>query len=267
MMRQSESPVHAAHRLGGSAWGRVSGGRLTLMEQMRWTCRALAAQWPALLLGSLPRSSALQARWARLDPDRIAWPDTAVVLGALEQAQAMQPSWLLQHTLRTWSWAVLFAQLDGWRPDPEVLAVACLLHDLELLPTTGLAPAHRCACFAVASGQVARRYLTAQGWSDERAGAVDDAICLHMNPSVTVDAGLEAHLLHAGAAMDVVGARAAELDSRVRQWVFDRHPRTGFEDGFVDAMRSQARAHPGSRTALLWRLGLAFAVRRAHRTA
>jgi HD superfamily phosphodiesterase len=78
---------------------------------------------------------------------------------------------LLQHTLRTWSWAVLFAQLDGWRPDPEVLAVACLLHDLELLPTTGLAPAHRCACFAVASGQAARRYLTAQGWSDERAGA------------------------------------------------------------------------------------------------
>ncbi|MFO0010243.1 MAG: phosphohydrolase, partial [Betaproteobacteria bacterium] len=96
-----------------------------------------------------------------------------------------------------------------------------------------------------------------------RALAVENAICLHMNPRVPPGAGIEAHLLQQAAAMDVVGARANGIDAASRHAVLSRYPRTGFAQRMSEAMRLQAERGPDTRTRLLWRMGFERAIRRS----
>jgi hypothetical protein len=249
--------------LGSAAWGRANGGRLTLAEQCRFAMQTVAAQ---LRLQWHERGAVSEDRgqgWNRLEPDRIELPDTPTVARALELVQPSVPGWLFWHSLRTWSWAALLAQRDALKPDTEVLAVSCLLHDVALLPG-GRPPAGlRCTCFAIDGGERACRFLQAQGWAESRALAVEDAICLHMNPHVPLSAGIEAHLLQRAAALDVVGARMATIDTASRQAVLARYPRTGFAPQMSEAMRQQAGRAPHSRTWLLWRMGFQRAIRRS----
>lgn len=253
----------ASPTLGSAAWGRASGGRLTLVEQCRFAMQTVIAQLRLRWLDRGVASDGIRQRWSRLDPDRIELPDTPTVARAVEALQQSAPMWLCRHSLRTWSWAALLAQRDALQPDAEALAVACLLHDVALLPL-GHSPAGlRCACFAIDGGQRARRLLQEQGWSQSRALAVEDAICLHMNPHVPPGAGIEAHLLQRAAAMDVVGAQMSGIDAASRQAVLARYPRTGFAQQMSEAMRLQAQRAPDNRTRVLWRVGFERAIRRS----
>ena len=263
MMPQVGSPTHVnAPQLGSAAWGRVSGGRMTMAEQFRFALRTVVAQLSHQWRCHLAVSDDTKRRWSRLDLDRIDLPDTPTVARALELVRHSAPIWLCRHSLRTWAWAALLAQRDALKPDTEALAVACLLHDVALLPCSR-PPALRCACFAIDGGLRARRFLEEQGWSEGRAFAVEDAICLHMNPDVPLGVGIEAHLLQQAAAMDVVGARMTAIDAVSRQAVLARYPRTGFAQQMSDAMRQQAERAPHTRTRLLWRMGFERAIRRS----
>ncbi len=249
--------------VGTAAWGRACGGRLTLAEQCRLAMQTVVAQLRLHLRVPNTAFDNPRRRWSRLDPESIELPDTSTVARALELVQQSTPLWLCRHSLRTWSWAALLAQADDLRPDAEVLAISCLLHDLALLPSHQSAGALRCPCFAIGGGQRAHLFLKEHGWADARAMAVEEAICLHMNPRVMLDAGVEAHLLHEAAAMDVVGARMGEIDTLSRQAVFDRYPRTGFVQQMAEAMRQQADQAPDTRVHLLWRMGFERAIRRS----
>jgi hypothetical protein len=249
--------------LGSAAWGRANGGRLTLAEQCRHAMQTVVAQLRLQWHDRGAVSDGRGQRWSRLEPDRIELPDTPTVARALELVRQSMPVWLCQHSLRIWSWAALLAQRDALKPDAEVLAVSCLLHDVALLPY-GRPPADlHCACFAVDGGQRSRLFLQAQAWAESRALVVEDAICLHMNPHVPLGAGIEAHLLQQAAALDVVGARMAAIDPATRQAVLARYPRTGFAQQMSEAMRQQAERAPRTRTRLLWRMGLERAIRRS----
>ena len=249
--------------LGSAAWGRANGGRLTLGEQCRYAMQTVLAQLRLQWYHRAAVSDAVRQRWNRLEPDCIELPDTPTVVRALELVRQSTPIWLCQHSLRTWAWAALLAQRDALKPDTEVLAVSCLLHDVALLPQ-GRPPAGlRCACFAIDGGQRARRFLLEQAWAESRTLAVEDAICLHMNPHVPPAAGIEAHLLQRAAAMDVVGARMNGIDAASRTAVLARYPRTGFAQQMSAAMREQAECAPDTRMRRLWRMGFERAICRS----
>ena len=248
--------------VGTAAWGRACGGRLTLAEQCRLAMQTVVAELRLHLRAPNTVSDNPRRRWSRLDPESIELPDTSTVARAMELVQQSTPLWLCRHSLRTWSWAALLAKADDLRPDAEVLAISCLLHDLALLPPQS-AVALRCPCFAIGGGQLAHLFLREHGWADARAMAVEEAICLHMTPRVMLDAGVEAHLLHEAAAMDVVGARMGEIDTLSRQAVVDRYPRTDFVQQMAEAMRQQADQAPDTRVRLLWRMGFERAIRRS----
>jgi hypothetical protein len=251
------------HPVGSAAWGRVTGGRMTLADQCRFALQTVVAQVRLQWHDHVAVSDDERRRWSRLDPDRIELPDTPTVTRALELVQQSVPIWLFRHSQRTWAWAALLAQRDALKLDAEVLAVSCLLHDVALLPN-GRPPASlSCACFAIDGGLRARLFLQAQGWAESRALAVEDAICLHMNPHVPPGAGIEAHLLQQAAAMDVVGARVNGIDVASRHAVLVRYPRTGFAQRMSEAMRLQAERAPDTRTRLLWRMGFERAIRRS----
>lgn len=263
MMPQVGSPTNVnARQLGSAAWGRVSGGRMTMAEHFHFALRTVVAQLSHQWRCHLAVSDDTKRRWSRLDLDRIDLPDTPTVARALELVRHSAPIWLCHHSLRTWAWAALLAQRDALKPDTEALAVACLLHDVALLPCSR-PPALRCACFAIDGGLRARRFLEEQGWAESRVFAVDDAICLHMNPDVPLGVGIEAHLLQQAAALDVVGARMTAIDPASRQAVLARYPRTGFAQQMSEAMQQQAERAPRTRTRLLWRMGFERAIRRS----
>src|SRR5262245_6220769 len=59
-------------------------------------------------------------------------PDTPLVARAIELARKHSEPYLFNHAMRSWLFAVAIALLRGTAHDPEVLAVATLLHDLGL---------------------------------------------------------------------------------------------------------------------------------------
>jgi hypothetical protein len=236
---------------------------MTAAEQCRFALQTAVTQLRLQWDGHVAVPDDTRRRWGRLDPDRIELPDTPTVARALEWVQQSMPVWLFRHSQRTWAWAALLAQRDALKLDAEVLAVSCLLHDVALLPNGRPRASLGCACFAIDGGRRARLFLQEQGWAESRALAVEDAICLHMNPHVRQGAGIEAHVLQQAAAMDVVGARVNGIDAASRQAVLARYPRTVFAQEMSEALRLQAERAPETRTRLLWRMGFERAIRRS----
>jgi hypothetical protein len=243
--------------IGSKAWVQSTRGTLTRPQRLRLTLDAARAEVSGLLAR---RRRAAPTVDLGLVSDRQP-PDTALAreVGALA-AESLSDDWL-RHSLRTWLWGELLAELDGIEYDAETFHIAALLHDLTLGPAYPTPP--ETGCFAVHGGDVARQLLTDRGAPADQAELVGDAIAAHFNVRVPRSWGAEAHLLNAGAYLDVVGRRRPELPPAVVTAVLDRYPRKGLEAAVFAAMAAEAQARPHSRPGVLWRLGMRGAVRRA----
>jgi hypothetical protein len=234
--------------VGTTAWARRTGGRLRRRDQLDQVWKAVRAQ-----------VRARRTRYVEVHveiPERP--PDSAFARAALEACRDLSSDVLVGHCLRTWLWGDLLAQVGGVAHDRELLFAAAVLHDL------GLTPSHWCApgseCFAVDGARAAETLAHDCGYA--RAEALAEAISLHLNVEVPIDLGAEAHLLAAGAACDVVGARVIEIPAAARHEIMARHPRDGFAAEIADLVGRQAAARPRSRAGLLWKLGFAGLVER-----
>jgi hypothetical protein len=242
--------------IGSKAWVASTRGTLTRPQRLRLALDAARAEVSGLL--------ARRRRAPEVDLGTVADrqpPDTALAREIGVLAADVLPAPWLQHSLRTWLWGELLGELDGIEYDAESFHVAALLHDLTLSPAYPT-PAET-GCFAVHGGDVARRLLTERGAPASQADLVGDAIAAHFNVRVPLSWGAEAHLLNAGAYLDIVGRRRPELPSAVVTEVLQRYPREGLEAAVFAAMAEEAKARPHSRPGVLWRLGMRGAVRRA----
>jgi hypothetical protein len=179
--------------------------------------------------------------------DTLTPPGDAGSRAVLRLAADLQPSWLLQHGLRTFAWSRLLALHGDFAHDAVSLYAASLLHDIGLTPTAAEPPN---GCFAIRGAMTARRILVEAGADAERAHTVACAIALHLDLDVGPEQGIEAHLLNAGAALDVIGRRARELDRPLRQAVIERHPRLAMKRELCACMRREATAAPDTRIGL-----------------
>lgn len=237
--------------VGTWAWAERTDGRLSRRDRAHLLGQGVLAR-----LGRLPASLRREAfgegaSLALPDP-----PDSALSLLAEERARRLSAPALYAHCLRTWAFAVLFAQRDRVAHDEELLYLACVLHDL------GLTTAHdqrdpTAACFAVEGARAAHELLCRHGEAEDRAVAVAEAITLHLNVSVPERLGAEAHLLSKGVSLDTIGRGLHRLPGARVGDVNERWPREGFAGHLVSATGRQARIRPQSRSALLNRLGFA----------
>ena len=238
-----------------------SSAALSRPAKFQFIVQAIAARLAAIAKRQSPAHERVASD--RLDPAAIMLPDSSAALSASAHAQALCKPWLFQHCLRTYAWAALLAQTDRIRFDRELLFVACALHDLGLSEMRD-GHASDCACFAVEGAREARRFCAERiGWDNERCDRLAEAIALHLNVSVGLKHGPEAHLLNAGAAFDVVGLRWREIAENARRTVLSVHPRLDFKTGMIAQMKSQARNRPDSRAALLVKLGFCNMIRDA----
>ncbi len=223
---------------GDMAWAARTGGRVGTYDK-------LAQLWAVVKM-----RVALALRGARElatgDIDRlvgeIELPTTPLVERAAALVVELGPPALTGHALRTWAWGAIFGARDGIAFDREALALASLLHDVALVRRTP-----QVTCFAADGASQAVRALADWGADDELQQLVGDAICMHVRVDVPLACGSIAHLVHAGAGLDVIGRRRGELAAELRDRVHARHPRGELTSCLVAAFEREHRDHRDSR--------------------
>lgn len=205
-----------------------------------------------LLLSTAPaqireRLGFRNARAFAYEVDRLPLPDSRIAREAEELCLAAAPPMLVNHCLRTYAWGMILGERDGLRPDPELLYVAALLHDLAL--TDAYRDHAPMPCFAARAAILATDWAGERGWPAHRCATLADAISLHLNARVRAEHGPEAQLLQAGAGLDVVGLRHWELQPATVAAVVARYPRHDMKRASPALFR--AEAHPRTRAQLL----------------
>ena len=180
----------------------------------------------------------------------MAFPPSSVARKARRVLQASAPPFLVNHSIRSYAWAVALADHDSTSFDPELLYVAALLHDVGLVSVdTG-------GCFEEDGALAAEHLVLDAGWPVARARAVRDVIRLHMAVELPAEATAETRLLWDSTGVDVTGYRYADVPEAVVREVIDAYPRLDFKRAFSDLFADQATQKPGCRAAEMVRSGM-----------
>jgi hypothetical protein len=185
-------------------------------------------------------------------------PQDGVSASTWGWAHRSLPDYLLTHSVRAFCWGATIAAGEGWAFDGQLLWAASLMHDVGLtrIPRNTM-------CFEVEGAEIARRFLEREGMPAERADRVAVAIILHMQPSVSLDDGVESVLLDRATGLDVRGAEFDLVDA-VRTGVMRAFPRRAFDRHFLGAIGREAAIRPTCQSArLLHAVGLADAMARS----
>jgi hypothetical protein len=162
-------------------------------------------------------------------------PETTVALAAADLAAAAAPTYLFNHSYRTFLFGrCLVTDVDV---DDEAAFVASMLHDL------GLTDEHRTDKEFVRSGaDLACSFLERQGWPLERIRLVEEAILRHTN---IVAEGVPVHrVVQAGAALDVAGLGSDEMNPESLSTILAAYPRRNFVTQMRTAFLDEAHRHP-----------------------
>lgn len=234
--------------IGSVDWARATRGLLTRRERAQLAAQAIAAQM-RIAPARMRYRIGLGAGLAGAEPKDFEGPDSAICQQAEKLLQDLRPE-IVGHSYRTYCWARILARRDRVDHDSEVLYVAALLHDLGLAADHGGQP----RCFSLVGAEKAGELAREASWSAQAQLAVAEAITLHMNVKVDALEGPEAHLLTAGAQLDVTGARYWELSAAAREAVLSRHPRVSTKKALAQFFRDEARDNPKTRAAVYDRL-------------
>ncbi len=244
--------------VGSLEWAMRTMGRLTVTDRL-----ALMGQGLQLQAHRMMRRFSAAGAPVNVPLHDIAPPDSETANQAALLCQQVSPVFLVNHCHRTYLWAHLIATARSITFDNELLYVAALLHDLGL--TTAYAGcAEHAECFTLDSAQGAGALARQAAWPPERQEALTEAIVMHLNVVAPIGKGVEAHLLHAGASLDVVGTNAELLDNETRRKVVQRYPREDFKRAFGERLRQEMRERPSGRICFLHRrVGFGKLIRRA----
>ncbi len=242
-------------RLGGLAWARRTGGRLSRAERRRLVLAIALGQWEnavgraKLALGRFPAAA------ARVDLATFQIPDSNFAREA-EAACAELPPTLQGHSYRTWLFGRALATLDGNTMDDELFYCGALLHDYGIVSPT--------ADRDFTLGSVDRMLACASAAGDERADLLADGICVHTTAGIKVETdGAIGCYLQWGAMADGAGLRIWDIAPGNVDEALRRYPRGDFKTELIAMMRAEAAAVPRGRFGLLVRCGLPLAVRLA----
>lgn len=150
---------------------------------------------------------------------------------------------LVHHSVRTALFARMYADHRGAEPgrdyDPELLQLACVLHDIGLSER-----GNGDQRFEVDGADAAAEFLTAEGLPADRVDAVWDAIALHTSPGIAERRSLLCELVRRGVVADFGGGTEFVPDE-VAAAVFAAHPRLSLATALADEIVAQARVRPG----------------------
>lgn len=165
-------------------------------------------------------------------------PDTKLAQGAAELATGACPPYLLNHCLRTYVFGALVGRARKSAFDEEPLYIACLLHDLGLTSQfEGDLP------FEIQGAEAARKFLTAQGVTQEKAEMIWDGIAMHAS-FIGSFKRPEIALVGEGAGADVLGPDPAEVPADKVAETLAAFPRLKFKEQFLKTCADVVSRHP-----------------------
>lgn len=165
--------------------------------------------------------------------------DTPLVQDAIELARNLSEPYLFNHVMRSWLFGALIAEGATPAPDPELLAVSAVLHDLGM--TDHYSAQER---FEVDGANAARSFLKERGIPARQIQLVWDAIALHTTRSIALHKEPEVALTHSGIAVDVIGAGLDLIpQDRVRA-ILTEFPRLSMKKQFQDRLCGLVRQKP-----------------------
>jgi hypothetical protein len=166
-------------------------------------------------------------------------PDTPIVSRAIEFARKYCEPYLFNHVMRSWLFSEAIAQLKGSPHDPEVLAVATLLHDL------GLAKAFDGPLrFEVEGANAARAFARAEGMMEHRAQLIWDGVALNSTPSIGLYKESEVALCTAGIGLDWGGWGCDMLTQAQVATIVEAFPRLEMKQQFTRAVCRIVESRP-----------------------
>ena len=184
-------------------------------------------------------------------------PTSPAAMAAREVAAEFCSTALLNHSERSYYFAVGFASVAALDFDAELLYVSALLHDLGL---TEAFDNHRVA-FETAGGYAAWVLTAGAGWPADRRRRAVEVIERHMWPSVDLQRDPEGHLLEIATGLDISGSRPDVLPRTFLDEVLARYPRLDLGTEFAACLLDQAERKPGTAAARLVAGGLADKLR------
>ena len=185
-------------------------------------------------------------------------PDSAVARRARELIADVASASLVNHSVRSYAWAVELARHDRLKFDPEILYVAAMLHDIGLVPAYDLGGGYE-----VDGAIAAERLVREAGEPEARARAIYDVIALHNDDELPPDPAPEVVLLWDSTGVDVTGDRLADVRSEIAPGVLAAYPRIEFKREFGALFADQASRKPTSKAAAMAAAGMLEAIAQA----
>ncbi len=167
--------------------------------------------------------------------------DTPLVHDAIELARSASEPYLFNHAMRSWLFGVLVAEGARPAPDPELLAVSGILHDLGL--TDGYSAQER---FEVDGANAARAFLKERGIPAHHIQVVWDAIALHTTRSIALHKEPEVAMTHSGIAVDVIGAGLDRIPQDKVRAILVEFPRLLMKKQFQERLCGVVRQKPAT---------------------
>ncbi len=195
---------------------------------------------------------------AALDTLGMTVPDSPLARRARELIADVAPPFLVNHSVRSFAWAVELARYDEVPFDPEILYVSAVLHDIGLVPAYDLG-----GCFEVDGALAAERLARDEGEPADRARAIYDVIALHMTADLPPDPAAEVALLWDSTGTDVTGYRFTDVRPAVIPGLLAAYPRLDFKREFAALFVDQASRKPTCRAAEMVGGGMLEAIARA----
>jgi hypothetical protein len=167
-------------------------------------------------------------------------PDTPAVAAATEFLRERTGPLIFHHSRRVFLFGSLHARAMGLRPDPELLYVSAVFHDVGLLIPFSGTPQR----FELDGADHARRFLLDRGFSGSAAEVVWRAIALHTTPGVPGRMEPEVAATHYGVLTDAVGWGLDGLHGDQVEEVVAAHPRGDFKKEFLRAFVDGLKDRP-----------------------
>ena len=167
--------------------------------------------------------------------------DSALVHDAIELARSSSSPFLFNHVMRSWLFSVLLSEDVKPSPDPELLAVSTVLHDLGL--TERYMAEER---FEVDGANAARAFLKERGIATLQLQLVWDAIALHTTRSIAVHKEPEVAMTHSGIAVDAVGVGLDRIPTDKLQAILAAFPRLALKNQLQSSLCNIVRRKPAT---------------------
>ncbi|WP_445365922.1 HD domain-containing protein [Microbulbifer sp. ANSA001] len=168
-------------------------------------------------------------------------PDSMSCKKALDMVAQCSPDFLLNHSLRSYTFGLAMSHKVKTVIDQEVYFLGAIMHDIGLTPAYDVG-----GTFELDGAQAARSFCIGHNISTEKADLVHEMIAHHNSVGIAHKKDPEIALLHFAAGLDIAGLWLSDIHPKTLSEVINEYPRLDFKQGMQSMLNDQVGRKPHS---------------------